>query len=162
MGKTSQTITNPVSKIFHIISLQLLFVSLNSAFYVNISPDRNVDIYVYIYHAAPPAIIKFFADFSNFCLADFLFLKHLTILRFAGFSAFCPPAGFHGKNLAPKYTEIFDMGSSWRLQLPPLFHRQHLSNVSPGAYTGLCSGGGERLRIGGARKISPRSIIQPP
>ena len=80
MGKTSQTITNPVSKIFHIISLQLLFVSLNSAFYVNISPDRNVDIYVYNYHAAPPAVIKFFADFSHFCLADFLFLKHLTIL----------------------------------------------------------------------------------
>ena len=40
MGKTSQTITNPASRIFHIISLQLLFVSLNSAFYVNISPDN--------------------------------------------------------------------------------------------------------------------------
>ena len=40
MGKTSQTITNPVSRIFHIISLQRLFVSLNSAFYVNISPDN--------------------------------------------------------------------------------------------------------------------------
>ena len=40
MGKTSQTIINPVSRIFHIISLQRLFVSLNSAFYVNISPDN--------------------------------------------------------------------------------------------------------------------------
>ena len=40
MGKTPQTITNPASRIFHIISLQRLFVSLNSAFYVNISPDN--------------------------------------------------------------------------------------------------------------------------
>ena len=62
MGKTSQTITNPVSKIFHIISLQLLFVSLNSAFYVNISPDRNVDIYVYIYHAAQRQILLIAMD----------------------------------------------------------------------------------------------------
>ena len=66
----------------------------------------------------PPAIIKFFADFSNFCLADF-FLEAFDNFAFAAFSAFCPPAGFHGKNLAPKYTEIFYMGSSWRLQLPP-------------------------------------------
>ena len=60
---------------------------------------------VYIYHAAPPAIINFFADFSNFCLADF-FLEAFDNFAFAGFSAFCPPAGFHGKNLEPKYQKF--------------------------------------------------------
>ena len=44
---------------------------------------------VYIYHAAPPAIINFFADFSNFELADFL-LEAFDPFAFAGFLAFCP------------------------------------------------------------------------